>query len=156
MEPDACRFKSGQSRGCFEHVNSTLHTSHFLVICTHFFSMSLRHRLKFAVQRTFHSIHRHALMMWLFLLSAILTSSSCCLSSLLSSCSYSVFSFFFHYVGDKYPAHSRLVIGILIRGMILRINLVQNYSSKFGNSQLSLLSPTGGVKSIPPIQQNPT
>ena len=38
--------------------------------------------------------------------------------------------------------------------MILRINLVQNYSSKFGNSQRSSLSPTGGVKSIPPIQQN--
>ena len=32
--------------------------------------------------------------------------------------------------------------------MILRINLVHHYSSKFGNSQRSLLSPTGGVKSI--------
>ena len=34
--------------------------------------------------------------------------------------------------------------------MILKINLAQNYSDKFGNSQRSLLSPTGGVKSIPP------
>ena len=45
-------------------------------------------------------------------------------------------------------------IGPFIRGMILRINLVQNFSSKFGNSQRSLLSPTGGVNSISPIQQN--
>ena len=28
------------------------------------------------------------------------------------------------------------------------MNLVQNYSDQFGNSQRSLLSPTGGVKSI--------
>ena len=39
--------------------------------------------------------------------------------------------------------------------MILRIHLVHHYSSKFGNSQRSLLSPTGGVNTIPPIQQNP-
>ena len=38
--------------------------------------------------------------------------------------------------------------------MILRINLVQNYSSKFGISQRSSLSPTGSVNSISPIQQN--
>ena len=44
----------------------------------------------------------------------------------------------------------KTVIGPIIRGMILKINLVQNYSDKFGNSQRSLLSPTGGVKSIPP------
>ena len=45
-------------------------------------------------------------------------------------------------------------IGPIIRRMILDINLVQNYSSKFGNSQRSSLSPTGCVNSIPPIQQN--
>ena len=39
--------------------------------------------------------------------------------------------------------------------MILRIHLVHHYSSKFGNSQRSLLSPTGGVNTIRPIQQNP-
>ena len=42
------------------------------------------------------------------------------------------------------------MIGPTIRGMILKINLVQNYSDPFGNSQRSLLSPTGVVKSIPP------
>ena len=46
------------------------------------------------------------------------------------------------------------MIGPIIRVMILRINLVQTYSSKFGNSQRSLLSPTGVVNSISPIQQN--
>ena len=30
------------------------------------------------------------------------------------------------------------------------MNLVQNYSDHFGNSQRSSLSPTGGVKRIPP------
>ena len=40
----------------------------------------------------------------------------------------------------------RKVIGPLIRGMILRINVLQ-YSSKFDNSQRSLLSPTGLRKS---------
>ena len=39
--------------------------------------------------------------------------------------------------------------------MILRIHLVHHYSSKLGNSQRSLLSPTGCVNTIPPIQQNP-
>ena len=38
--------------------------------------------------------------------------------------------------------------GPVIRGVILRINLVQNYSSKFGYSQCCLLSPTGGVNNI--------
>ena len=49
------------------------------------------------------------------------------------------------------------VIGPLIRGMILRINLVQ-YSSKFGNSQQQFTVTDGeeGVNTIPPIQQNPT
>ena len=43
--------------------------------------------------------------------------------------------------------------GLFIRGMSLKTKLVQ-YSSKFGNSQRSLLSPTGGVKSIPPTTEN--
>ena len=34
------------------------------------------------------------------------------------------------------------------------MNLVQNYSDHFGNSQRSSLSPTGGVKSIPPTTEN--
>ena len=34
------------------------------------------------------------------------------------------------------------------------MNLVQNYSGHFGNSQRSSLSPTGGVKSIPPTTEN--
>ena len=34
------------------------------------------------------------------------------------------------------------------------MNLVQNYSDQFGNSPRSLLSPTGGVKSIPPTTEN--
>ena len=46
------------------------------------------------------------------------------------------------------------MIGPIIRGMILRINLVQNYSSKFGNSQRSFTVTDGGVNNIPPIQQN--
>ena len=48
----------------------------------------------------------------------------------------------------------RRLIGPIIRGMILKINLVQNYSDKFGNSQRSLLSPTRGVKSISPNTEN--
>ena len=46
------------------------------------------------------------------------------------------------------------MIGPIIRGMVLKINVVQNYSDKFGNSQRSLLSPTWGVKSIPPNTEN--
>ena len=38
--------------------------------------------------------------------------------------------------------------------MILRIHLVHHYSSKFGNSQRSLLSPTGCVNTMPPIQED--
>ena len=34
------------------------------------------------------------------------------------------------------------------------MNLVQNYSDHFGNSQRSSLSPTGGVKSTSPLQKN--
>ena len=36
---------------------------------------------------------------------------------------------------DRSGKPAKTVIGPIIRGMILRINLVQNYSSKFGNSQ---------------------
>ena len=34
------------------------------------------------------------------------------------------------------------------------MNLVQNYSDHFGNSQRSSLSPTGGVKSTSPTTEN--
>ena len=39
-------------------------------------------------------------------------------------------------------------------GMSLTMNLVQNYSDHFGNSQRSSLSPTEGVKSISPTTEN--
>ena len=39
-------------------------------------------------------------------------------------------------------------------GMSLTMNLVQNYSDQFGNSQRSLLSPTEGVKRKPPTTEN--
>ena len=39
-------------------------------------------------------------------------------------------------------------------GMSLTMNLVQNYSDHFGNSQPSSLSPTGGVKSTSPTTEN--
>ena len=38
--------------------------------------------------------------------------------------------------------------------MILRINLVQNYRSNSVTANSGLLSPTEGVKSISPIQEN--
>ena len=46
------------------------------------------------------------------------------------------------------------VIGPFIRGMILRIILVQNYNSNSVIANGSSLSPTVGVKSISPVQQN--
>ena len=39
-------------------------------------------------------------------------------------------------------------------GMSLTMNLVQNYSDHFGNSQRSSLSPTGCVKSTSPTTEN--
>ena len=45
-------------------------------------------------------------------------------------------------------------LGQIIRGMILNINLMQNYSDNSVTANSSLLSPTGGVNNIPPIQQN--
>ena len=42
------------------------------------------------------------------------------------------------------------VIGPIIRGMILTMNLVQSYSDHFSNSQRSSVSPTGGVKRTSP------
>ena len=39
-------------------------------------------------------------------------------------------------------------------GMSLTMNLVQNYSDQFGNSQRSLLSPTGGVNGTSPTTEN--
>ena len=44
--------------------------------------------------------------------------------------------------------------GLFTCGMSLTMNLVQNYSDHFANSQRSLLSPTGCVKSIPPTTEN--
>ena len=55
---------------------------------------------------------------------------------------------------DRSGKPAKTVIGPIIRGMILKINLVQNYSDQFGNSQRSLLSPTGGVKRKPPTTEN--
>ena len=46
------------------------------------------------------------------------------------------------------------MIGPIIRGMILKINLMQNYSENSVTANSSLLSPTGGVKSIPPNTEN--
>ena len=46
------------------------------------------------------------------------------------------------------------MIGPIIRGMILKMNLMQNYSENSVTANSSLLSPTGGVKSISPIQEN--
>ena len=40
--------------------------------------------------------------------------------------------------------------------MILKINVLHHYSSKFGNSQQQFTVTDGGVNTIPPIQQNPT
>ena len=42
------------------------------------------------------------------------------------------------------------MIGPIIRGMILNINLMQNYSENSETANSSLLSPTGCVKSFPP------
>ena len=46
------------------------------------------------------------------------------------------------------------MIGTIIHGMILNINLMQNYSDNSVTANSSLLSPTVGVKSISPIQEN--
>ena len=43
---------------------------------------------------------------------------------------------------------------LFICGMSLTMNLVQNYSDHFGNSQRSSLSPTGCVKSTSPTTEN--
>ena len=44
--------------------------------------------------------------------------------------------------------------GPIIRGMILNINLMQNYTENSVTANSSLLSPTEGVKSIPPNTDN--
>ena len=46
------------------------------------------------------------------------------------------------------------MLGTIIRGMILNISLVQNYSNNSVTANSSLLSPTGGVKSILPNTEN--
>ena len=48
----------------------------------------------------------------------------------------------------------KTVNGLFIRGMSVKTNLVKSYSDQFGNSQRSLLSPTGVVKSFPPKTEN--
>ena len=47
-----------------------------------------------------------------------------------------------------------MVIGPIISGMILKTNLTQNYSENSVTANSSLLSPTGGVKNIPPNTEN--
>ena len=46
------------------------------------------------------------------------------------------------------------MIGPIIRGMILNINWMQNYRDNSVTDNSSSLSPTGGVKSIPPNTEN--
>ena len=46
------------------------------------------------------------------------------------------------------------MIGLIIRGMILNINLMQNYSENSVTANSSLLSPTGSVKRKPPETEN--
>ena len=54
---------------------------------------------------------------------------------------------------DRSGKPAKTVIGPIIRGMILKINLMRYYSSKFGNSQQQF-TVTDGVKSIPPTTEN--
>ena len=71
-----------------ECVNSTPHTSHFLApVCTLSCHIDIGSSLEFSAHFT--PSHLHPLMMWLFWFSATLLSTSCCPSSLLSSCSSS-------------------------------------------------------------------
>ena len=51
---------------------------------------------------------------------------------------------------DRTVKPEKSVKCLFICGMSLTMNLVQNYSDHFGNSQRSLLSPTGSVKSTSP------
>ena len=43
---------------------------------------------------------------------------------------------------------------LFMYGMSLTMNLVQNYSDHFGNSQRTSLSPTGAVKSTSPTTES--
>ena len=72
-------------------VNSTPHTSHSLVESQHILMTHVAQgsSSSLACSAHFTPYHLHALMMWLFWLSAILPSTYCCPSSLLSSCSFS-------------------------------------------------------------------
>ena len=49
---------------------------------------------------------------------------------------------------------AKTVNGLFIRGIVSKLIWCKSYSDQFGNSQRSLLSPTGGVKSIPPDTEN--
>ena len=55
---------------------------------------------------------------------------------------------------DRTGKPEKSVKRLFMCGMSLTMNLVQNYSDHFGNSQRSSLSPTGGVKSTSPLQKN--
>ena len=55
---------------------------------------------------------------------------------------------------DRSEKPAKTVIGPIIRGMILNINLMQNYSENSVTANNSLLSPTGSVKSISPNTEN--
>ena len=55
---------------------------------------------------------------------------------------------------DRAGKPEKSVKRLLMCGMSLTMNLVQNYSDHFGNSQRSSLSPTGGVKSTSPTTEN--
>ena len=55
---------------------------------------------------------------------------------------------------DRTGKPEKSVKRLFMCGMSLTKNLVQNYSDQFGNSQRSLLSPTGGVKSTSPTAEN--
>ena len=55
---------------------------------------------------------------------------------------------------DRTGKFAKSVKRLFICGMSLTMNLVQNYSDHFGNSQRSSLSPTGSVKSTSPTTEN--
>ena len=55
---------------------------------------------------------------------------------------------------DRSGKPEKSVKRLFMCGMSLTMNLVQNYSDHFGNSQLSSLSPTGSVKSTSPPTEN--
>ena len=55
---------------------------------------------------------------------------------------------------DRTGKLAKTMNGLFTCGMSLTMNLVQNYSDQFGNSQRSSPSPTGGVKNTSPTTEN--